>query len=70
MNITAELLGASAGMAVGLVVERWATPWTHKLLRKGRITLSQHNRLWAILVVGSGLMTWTIVATHAPDLLK
>jgi hypothetical protein len=70
MNITGELIGAAAGMAVGLVVERWATPWTDKLFRKGRITPYQRSRLWAILVVGSGLMTWTIVAARAPDLLK
>ena len=70
MNITAELLGAAAGIAVGLVVERWATPWTEKLLRKGSITLSQSSRLWAILVVGSGAITWTIVATHAECLTR
>ena len=70
MKTPAILLTVAAAMAVGLLVERWATPWTNGLLRKGRITPYQCSRLWAILVVGSSMIAYTFIEPVALDLLK
>jgi hypothetical protein len=46
------------------LVERWATPWTEALKKKG-FTPYQCNKLWAIAVVSSFVIAWTAVRHFA-----
>jgi hypothetical protein len=69
MKVTAELVSIAAAIAVGSAVERWATPWADALLKKG-FTVWQANRFWAIMVVGSGAMTWVLIEPFLINWLK
>jgi hypothetical protein len=70
MKTAAELIAVAAAMAVALLIERWATPWTEALSRKGTLTPYQCNKIWAIAVVGSGWIAWLIIQPFALDWLK
>ena len=70
MKIAAQLIAVAAGMAIALLIERWATPWTDALERKRTLAPYQCSRLWGLLVVGSGILTWLIVGPVALDWLK
>ena len=70
MNISAILIAVAASIAIGLLVERWATPWTGALLRKGRIESWQSDRLWVLLVVGSATITYLLIQPVVLDILQ
>ena len=57
MKTAAELIAVAAGLAMALLNERWATPWTNALAKKYRNDMD-YGRLWAIIVVGSGMITY------------
>jgi hypothetical protein len=60
MKTAAVLIAVAAGLAVALLNERWASPWTDALARKNRDDMD-YGRLWAIIVVGSGMITYLII---------
>jgi hypothetical protein len=69
MKIAPELIAVAAGMAVALLVERWATPWVETLKKKG-FAPYQSDKIWAIAVVGSGWIAWLVIRPFALDWLK
>jgi hypothetical protein len=70
MNTSAVLIALAASTAIGLLVERWATPWIDGLLKKGSIDPWRSGRLWALLVVGSATVTYLLIQPTVLDLLQ
>ncbi|WP_128089725.1 hypothetical protein [Bradyrhizobium viridifuturi] len=70
MSTTAVLIAVAVSLAVAMLNERWATPWTDALRKKGNLSPNQYNRLWAIAVVGSGLLTFVLIEPVLLNWLK
>jgi hypothetical protein len=69
MKLAGELIAVAAAIAVALLVERWATPWTETLKKKG-LTAYQSDKIWGIAVGGSGWIAWFIIRPFVLDWLK
>ncbi|QOZ34662.1 hypothetical protein XH92_25830 [Bradyrhizobium sp. CCBAU 53421] len=70
MKTTAVLIALAASLAVAMLNERWATPWADARREKGDLRSSQLSRLWAIAVVGSGILTFVLIEPVLLDWLK